>query len=162
MDRMLMTFTIATALGYVYTAVVHPDLANNALEVTVEMFLQSLPWIVVSMFMAGLLSQVIDPAALARLLGREAGWTGIVLGALLGMAGTGSRWAMYPLAAGLLTSEASPGAVFAFVTSWQLVSLTRLPAEVPFYGVPFTIWRAVLSVVIAVLGGWLMNRIPFR
>ncbi|WP_290585600.1 permease [Alicyclobacillus sp.] len=159
---MLLTFTIATAIGYVYTTIVHPDLASNALEVTVDMFLQSLPWIVVSMFMAGLLSQVIDPAALARWLGREAGFSGIVLGALLGMAGTGSRWAMYPLAAGLLASEASPGAVFAFVTSWQLVSLTRLPAEVPFYGVSFTIVRAVLSFLIAVAGGVLLDRIPFR
>ncbi|MCL6637945.1 MAG: permease, partial [Alicyclobacillus sp.] len=123
MDRVLLTFAVATAAGYLYTAVVHPAWADQALETALEMFWQSLPWIVVSMFMAGLLFLLFDPETLARALGREAGWSGWVLGALLGMAGTGSRWAMYPLAASLLAAKASPGAVFSFVTSWQLVSL---------------------------------------
>lgn len=159
MDKMLITFAVTTLAGYLYLAMFRPKSAAMGLDVTVDMFVQALPWIVVSMFAAGLLSQFLDAQVIAKWLGREAGIVGILLGALLGMCGTGSRWAMYPLAAGMLAAEASPGSVFSFVTSWQLVSLTRLPAELPFYGGQFAFVRLVVSVLISVIGGLIVERI---
>ncbi|AEJ43589.1 hypothetical protein TC41_1660 [Alicyclobacillus acidocaldarius subsp. acidocaldarius Tc-4-1] len=121
------------------------------------MLAQSLPWIIVSMFLAGLVSQWLEPELVARWLGREAGIVGIVFGAALGMLGTGSRFAVYPLAVSLLAADASPGAVVAFTTSWQLTSLARLPAEFPFFGIPFTLARFVISLLISVAGGVLFE-----
>ncbi|QQE80110.1 hypothetical protein [Alicyclobacillus sp. SO9] len=159
MDRILLGLSAVTLIGYLLLGFYRPGVALNGLSMTADMFVQAVPWIVVSMFAAGLLAQFLHPGLIARWLGREAGVGGVVLGALLGMLGTGSRWAMYPLATGLLAAEASPGSVFAFVTTWQLVSLTRLPAEVPFYGAKFTIVRAVMSVFIAIIGGMLLEHI---
>ncbi|RIV22980.1 hypothetical protein D2Q93_08415 [Alicyclobacillaceae bacterium I2511] len=160
MDKMLVGIGTVTLLGYLGTAWLRPSMAAEGLETTVQLFVQSVPWIVVSLFSAGLLAQWLHPPAIARILGQEARLYGILLGALLGTLGTGSRWAMYPIAAELLAAHASTGAVFAFVTTWQLVSLTRLPAEIPFYGGRFTILRAIISVVIAVVGGLLIEQIP--
>lgn len=159
MDRVLVGLTVVTVLGYLVLSVFRPHVAAEGLHLTMEMFAQSVPWIVVSMFAAGLLGQLLKPSFIAQWLGREAGFGGILLGAMLGMMGTGSRWAMYPLATGLLAAEASPGSVFAFVTTWQLVSLTRLPAEVPFYGLRFTVLRAAMSVVVAIIGGVLLDHV---
>ncbi|GGI95694.1 hypothetical protein GCM10010885_01710 [Alicyclobacillus cellulosilyticus] len=157
MDRTLWGLAWATCAGYLCAAVWRPSVAREGLEATVEMFIQAVPWIVVSMFAAGLMMQLIQPQAIVHLLGREAGVWGILAGALLGLCGTGSRWAVYPLAAGLLEAQASPGAIFAFLTTWQLVSLPRLPAEVPFLGPHYTIVRAVTSFAMAVLGGILIE-----
>jgi uncharacterized membrane protein YraQ (UPF0718 family) len=159
MDRMLVSVILVTLGGYALLALVRPQAAVGGLNATAEMFVQALPWMLVSMFLAGLLSQVMHTHWIARWLGTEAGLGGIVLGALLGLCGTGSRWAVYPLAAGLIAAKASPGAVFSFVTSWQLVSLTRIPAEIPFYGETFTFVRAVVSFLLAILGGVLVERL---
>lgn len=159
MDKVLLTTAICTFAGYVALLFIHPEGAANGLELTADMFVQALPWVIVSMFTAGLIAQFFHPAAVARLLGRESGIRGVLIGAMLGFAGTGSRWAAYPLAAGLLAAEASPGSVFAFLTSWQLVSLSRLPAEVPFLGLKFTVLRAFVSFAMAVAGGMLIDHV---
>ncbi|QSO53371.1 permease [Alicyclobacillus curvatus] len=159
MDRVLVFISFLTLIGYITTAIFRPHTAGAGLDASVEMFIQAVPWIVVSMFAAGLLAQWLQPQVIARWLGRDAGFLAIVIGALMGTFGTGSRWAMYPLATGLLGADASPGAVFAFVTTWQLVSLPRLPAELPFYGLNFAVVRAVVSVIVAIIGGLLVNRI---
>ncbi|MBX5437351.1 MAG: permease [Alicyclobacillaceae bacterium] len=162
MDRTLLMFGALTVTAYALLSWLRPAKAAHGLDIAVDMFLQALPWIVVSMFMAGLLAQLFQPAFIARLLGRDSGIAGIVLAALMGLCGTGSKWAVYPLAAGLLAVGASPGSVFSFVTTWQLVSLPRLPAEVPFYGPRFTLVRALVSVVIAILGGILVELLETR
>jgi len=157
LDKVLLSVGAFTLLGYVLLAIIRPSMAAKGLDATADMFMQSVPWIIVSMFAAGLLAQLFDPAVIAKWFGRDSGLIGIILGAILGLFGTGSRWAVYPLAAGLLAADASPGAVFAFMTSWQLVSLPRLPAEIPFLGMEFTIYRAIASVIVSVLGGIILN-----
>ncbi len=159
MDMVLIGVFIATLIGYGLLSFFSPHMALSALGTTADMFVQSLPWIVVSMFAAGLMAEFFHPASIAKWFGREAGLLGILIGALLGLFGTGSRWAVYPLAAGLLAAKASPGAVFSFMTSWQLVSLPRLPAEIPFLGGEYTFLRAAVSFTVAILGGILMNLI---
>jgi uncharacterized membrane protein YraQ (UPF0718 family) len=157
MDWTLLVFGTATFAAYGLLSIVRPETASASLETAFDMFLQAMPWIVISMCAAGLLTQLLDPRLIARMLGQEAGLRGVFTGALLGIFGTGSRWAMYPIAAGLLEADASLGAVFSFVTSWQLVSLTRLPAEIPFFGVHFSLLRVLLSVLLAFVGGTLIQ-----
>ncbi|WP_206830988.1 permease [Alicyclobacillus fructus] len=157
MDRTLVWIAAATGVAYIVAYAQEPSDTLAALRSSVGMLAQSLPWIVVSMFLAGLVSQWLEPDVVARWLGREAGIVGIAFGALLGMLGTGSRFAVYPLAVSLLAADASPGAVVAFTTSWQLTSLARLPAEFPFFGVPFALVRFAISLVISVAGGVLFE-----
>lgn len=157
MDKVLLILAGLTAVGYGFFAFARPVVFSEGLESSTQLILQALPWIIVSMFAAGLLAQFIEPKTVASWLGREAGLQGIIIGASLGLLGTGSRWAVYPLAAGLLAANAGAGSVFAFITSWQLVSVTRLPAEVPFFGLKFTVIRAAVSLFVAVLGGVMVD-----
>lgn len=159
MDKTLISVGIATLVGYIVFAVIRPSVAVGGLETTFDMLLQATPWIVVSMFSAGLIAQFVRPDAIASLFGPKAGALGVIFAATLGLVGTGSRWAVYPLAAGLLATDATPGAVFAFLTSWQLVSLPRLPAEIPFLGVRYTILRSAVSFALAVVGGLAWNAV---
>jgi uncharacterized membrane protein YraQ (UPF0718 family) len=159
MDIVLIIVFLVTVVGYGALSLVAPHMALSALQTTANMFVQSLSWIIVSMFAAGLMAEFFHPTSIAKWFGRESGILGILIGALLGLVGTGSRWAVYPLAAGLLAAKASPGAVFSFMTSWQLVSLPRLPAEVPFLGGQYTLLRAGVSFTVSIIGGILMNLI---
>ncbi len=156
-DKVLLVFGGLTVAAYGILALVWPQPAREGLNQAGEMLLSALPWMMVSMLAAGLVAQFFEATSIARWLGRESGIAGVVIGATLGLLGTGSRWAAYPLAASLLAAEAGLGPVFAFMTSWQLVSLTRLPAEVPFFGVRFTLIRAIVSFLVAVIGGMLVD-----
>ncbi|MFB5191176.1 permease [Alicyclobacillus fastidiosus] len=157
MDKTLIYLGSGTLAAYLFLTLTRPHAAAEGLESSLEMLLQATPWIIVSMFSAGLISELVDPALIARFFGTDSGLFGIFVAALLGALGTGSRWAMYPLAAGLLAADATPGAVFAFMTSWQLVSVTRLPAELPFLGLRFTVYRTVISILMAFVGGVLFD-----
>lgn len=157
MDKVLLVFWGLTLAAYGILSLVWPQPAREGLSQAGEMLLSALPWMIVSMLAAGLLAQFFEAASVARWLGQKSGIVGVLIGAMLGLLGTGSRWAAYPLAASLIAAEAGLGPVFAFMTSWQLVSLTRLPAEVPFFGVRFTVIRAVMSFVVAVIGGILVD-----
>ncbi|OFW75176.1 MAG: hypothetical protein A2201_00985 [Alicyclobacillus sp. RIFOXYA1_FULL_53_8] len=157
MDKSLLGVGALTLFGYVFLSIARPSAAAEGLDATAEMVLKAAPWIIVSMFAAGLLAQFISTDMIARWLGRGTGATGVILAAILGSFGTGSRWAVYPLAAGLLSADASPGAIFAFMTTWQLVSIPRLPAEFPFLGSQFTFLRATISLIVAIVGGLLIE-----
>ncbi len=159
MDKVLVTVGTLTLIAYGFFIFSAPDIARGGLETTVKTFIQALPWIIVSMFAAGLMAEFLHPESISKWLGRESGLAGILIGAFLGLFGTGSRWAVYPLGAGLLAAKSSPGAVFSFLTSWQLISLARLPAEVPFLGEKFTFLRACVSLIVAIIGGIMMNLI---
>ncbi|EJY56382.1 hypothetical protein URH17368_0907 [Alicyclobacillus hesperidum URH17-3-68] len=153
MDKTLIGLTAVTIAGYAICAWTRPELASEGWHEAMEMLVQAAPWILVSMFAAGLIAQLFDPAAIALWLGPKSGVIGITLAAFLGLVGTGSRFAVYPLAAGLLAADAAPGAVFAFVTSWQLISLSRLPAELPFFGIRYTALKTAVSLLMAIAGG---------
>lgn len=157
MDKVLMYLGGTTLLGYLVLLLWRPSAAAEGLDNTFEMLWQAAPWIIVSMFTAGLISQIVRPSLIARYLGPQAGLLGIFIAAVIGIFGTGSKWAVYPLAAGLLAANATPGAVFSFMTTWQLVSLPRLPAELPFLGMRFTVSRVIVSILISFIGGILVN-----
>ncbi|GMA55822.1 hypothetical protein C7445_11172 [Alicyclobacillus sacchari] len=153
MDKTLIGLAAVTAAGYAICAGARPEVAAEGWNEAIDMLVNAIPWILVSMFAAGLAAQLFDSAAIALWLGPQSGVIGITLAALMGLVGTGSRFAVYPLAAGLLAADAAPGAVFAFMTSWQLISLTRLPAELPFFGIRYTALKTAVSLLMAIAGG---------
>src|SRR5579875_1027267 len=97
MDKTLIGLTAVTVAGYAICAWTRPELAAEGWHEAMEMLMQAVPWILVSMFAAGLIAQLFDPAAIALWLGPKSGVIGITLAAFLGLVGTGSRFAVYPL-----------------------------------------------------------------
>lgn len=122
-----------------------PSVAILGVQSAWMMFTKALPWMSVSMLIAGLLERSVDKQSIFRLFGADSGIKGVLLAALLGSIGTGSRWGVYPLAAVMLASKASVPAVMAFTTSWMLISLPRVASEFPFFGVRLTLYRMLLS-----------------
>lgn len=130
-----------------------PGIAAAGIHSAWSTFSKALPWMSVSILMAGLFEQTFDARWLHRLFGAHSGLRGIILAALLGSLGTGTRWGVYPLAALMLSARASPASVMAFTTSWMLISIPRTAAEFPFFGVRFTFLRMAVSYVAAIAAG---------
>lgn len=153
MDRFLIAMLAITVVGYSVTLWIQPSLAVSSLKASYSMLLQSIIWILVSIFLAGLIEQWVQKKVVYLQVGKPNFWSEIGMGTLLGIFGTGSRWAAYPFAVTLLKTGLSPAGIIAFLTSWFLISLPRLGAEIPFLGFKFVLFRLFLSIGVSVLAG---------
>lgn len=106
-----------------------------ALRVTVEI----LPLLVFAFIVAGMVEALVPRELLSRWVGEQAGLKGILLATLAGGLCPGGPYVSLPIVAGLLRSGASVGVVVAFLTSWSLWAVSRLPMEVGILG-----WRVTL------------------
>jgi uncharacterized membrane protein YraQ (UPF0718 family) len=90
---------------------------------------------------------------IVNLLGKEAGLKGIALGSFLGSVVPGGPYVVFPLLGGLYRAGAGVGTVIAFVTAWALISLSRIPMEIPFLGTKIVALRLVLSLILPLVLG---------
>jgi uncharacterized membrane protein YraQ (UPF0718 family) len=98
----------------------------------------------------------------ARWVGHESGFPGLLIAALFGFILPGGPITIYPVAGAFLVMGADAGAVVTFIVSWTLIGYTRaLVWELPFFGSEFVIWRIVEALPLPILGG-LLARIAVR
>ena len=102
---------------------------------------------------AGLGQVVLSEESIARWMGDESGWRGLLLGSVAGGLIPGGPYAYYPVAAALLRSGASIGTLIAFVTAKNLWSVTRLPLEFALLGPYLTVVRFAVTVAFPLLMG---------
>jgi len=122
-----------------------------------EMLLQVTPLLLLAFATAGLISVVISKYTVSRWLGREAGWKGLLLGALAGALVPGGPYVFFPLAATFLVSGAEIGTVIAFVTAKNLWTVSRIPMEVALIGPEITLIRYVITFIFPFVLGLVAN-----
>jgi uncharacterized membrane protein YraQ (UPF0718 family) len=95
----------------------------------------------------GVFSTLLIPREMvARLVGAESGFTGLVIATFAGVIMPGGPVTVYPVAGAFLAVGADVGAALAFVTSWTLLGYARaLVWELPFFGTDFVLWRMAVA-----------------
>lgn len=117
----------------------------QGLKAAFRMTLAVLPLLVFAFIVAGLAQAMLPRDLLSRWVGAESGLRGIVVGTLAGAVTPGGPYVSLPLVAALLQAGAGAGTMVAFLTSWSLWAVARLPMEVGILGWRFTAVR-LLSV----------------
>lgn len=105
------------------------------------------PMMVLAFAVTGFISVLISEETASRWLGTEAGWKGIIFGALAGAFMPGGPYVSFPLAATFLVSGAQIGPVVSFIAAKGLLSVNRLPMEVALLGAKLTFVRYVITLV---------------
>ena len=105
---------------------------KSALTMTVEV----LPLLLFAFVVAGMVQALIPNETVAKWVGEKAGLKGLFIGTVAGGFCPGGPYVSLPIVAGLLRSGAGVGVVVAFLTSWSLWAIARLPMEVGIVG-----WR---------------------
>lgn len=106
--------------------------------------------------LAGLIEVLVPAATISRWLGSERMGHGILVGWGMGLVIPGGPYLVFPVAAKLFESGASPGALIAFLTAKTLLSPVRmLTYEAPLLGWPLTLARFLPGVLLPPLMGWL-------
>ena len=108
---------------------------------------QIIPLLIFAFIVAGMVQVLIPREVIARWVGDESGFRGILFGTLAGSITPGGPYITLPIAAGLMKAGAGIGTMVAYVTAWSLIAVARLPLMVGIMGWRFT-WIHLLSVIV--------------
>ena len=110
---------------------------KSAYKITLE----TLPLIILAFIVAGLIQVILPKDLLSKWVGMESGMRGIIIGTIAGGFTPGGPYVSLPIVAALVKSGASAGTLVAFLTSWSLWAVARLPMEIGILGWKFTAVR---------------------
>lgn len=128
----------------------------------VFLFAEILPKVLAGCLIGALITLVLPRELVARWVGHESGFAGLLIAAMFGFILPGGPITIYPVAGAFLVMGADAGAVIAFITSWTLIGYTRaLVWELPFFGADFVLWRILAALPLPILAG-LLARLVLR
>jgi uncharacterized membrane protein YraQ (UPF0718 family) len=108
-------------------------------------------------FLGSFVGTFLPRQLVSNLLGKESGFTGILLGSLFGAAMPGGPYVIFPIVAALFSSGAAVPSLIAMIFAWQCISLTRIPTDLGYLAVvggQRLIWlRVLIGVPIPILAG---------
>lgn len=146
---MLLVAIFLLILGYYQD----PSLPLKGIRNGLDYFLRIFPILIVAFIIAGMIQVLIPSEFIIEWLGKESGLKGVFLGSVAGALTPGGPFVSFPIAASLYKSGAGIGTIVAFVTAWCLWSLTRLPYEIAFIGLKFTLIRIASTFLFPPLAG---------
>jgi uncharacterized membrane protein YraQ (UPF0718 family) len=121
-----------------------------------------LPKVLAGCLIAVFITLLLPREMVARWVGEESGFPGLVIASVVGFILPGGPITIYPVAGAFIAMGADGGAIVAFLTSWTLVGYTRaLVWEMPFFGAHFVLWRVLIATPLPLLVG-IVARIAVR
>ena len=117
-------------------------------------FLSMLPMIVAVVALVAVFKSYVTPEMLSTLFGHGR-VADIAIGTLTGAVSSGNGALSYVIGEGLLDQGVSLYAVSAFVLAWVTLGFIQLPAEASVFGVRFTVWRNLLTLISTVAVSYL-------
>jgi uncharacterized membrane protein YraQ (UPF0718 family) len=113
-----------------------------------------LPKMMAGCLVSAFVTRLLPREVVARLVGTESGFLGLLIATLMGAALPGGPITIYPLAGAFLVLGADAGTAIAFITAWNLLGYNRaLIWEMPFFGVDFVLWRILVAIPLPFLAG---------
>ena len=124
-----------------------------------SMLLQIAPLLIFAFIIAGMVQVLLPVEMISKWVGTESGFRGVLVGTVVGGFSPGGPFVSLPIAAGLLRVGASVGTMVAFLTSWSLWGVSRLPLELGIMGWRFTLIRIACTFFFPPIAGFIANRL---
>jgi uncharacterized membrane protein YraQ (UPF0718 family) len=118
------------------------------------MVIDILPLLLCAFVVAGMVQVLLPRDLIAKWVGAESGFRGILIGTVAGGLSPGGPYVSLPIVAGLLRAGAGIGTMVAFLTGWSLWAIARLPMEVGILGWKFTLVRLATTFFFPPVAGW--------
>lgn len=126
--------------------------ANNFLTLLDAMSI----YVIVGLLIAGILKQIIPDNFVSSHLGKDS-TTSVIKATIFGIPLPVCSCSVLPLAQSLKKEGASKGSVQSFLISTPITGVDSILATFSFFGLIFTIFRVVSSVIIAIIVGLIQN-----
>ena len=132
---------------------------KQALTVALRSSFRIFPIVLIIIILIGLLLGFVPQSQIAKIVGDQAGFRGVLIVALLGMFLHIPSLISFPLAASLLKSGASVTSVAVFITTLTMIGMITLPLEIKELGKKMALLRNGISFVIAIIIGIIIGTI---
>ncbi len=149
---------------FLFTAILfafYPAKTLAAVEEGTILLLRMLPMFLCVVFFSSFLALFLSPKTIQKYLGKESGFWGIVIAAILGTVIVGPLWILFPLFEMLLKKGARISIVGAMVGAFA-IKTPWIPYAISFLGVKFIITSVILILGYAVIEGLLMEKILLK
>ncbi len=119
----------------------------------INMFLNLLPMLLNVLILVSIFLYLFPKEVLIRWLGKESGWLGITIAAIIGSISLIPGFIAYPLAAILLKNGIAYSVIAVFITTLMMVGVLTLPLEAKYFGMKVSLVRNTLSFIGAIIIG---------
>ena len=128
--------------------------ARVAIATAGERFLEIMPRIALALMAAGFIGVLIPSEPVARYIGAESGFPGILLASIVGGFVPGGPILSFPIIVVLYKAGAGLPQVIAFLTAWSVFAFHRvLIYEITLMGWRFSAVRLISSIILPPLAG---------
>lgn len=126
----------------------------------VDMFLFLVPRMLGGMLLAGLVQVVLPPQVVAKWVGAESGFRGLVIATVVGALTPGGPMTSFPIVVAFYMSGADRGALVAYITAWSLIGFQRFMIwELPLLGPEISLYRVLTVFWMPVLAGFIARQL---
>lgn len=146
---------ILVFIGYAKGQGLHID----GIKTAISMVGGILPLLIFAFIVAGMIQVLMPRELLSKWVGVDSGLRGILMGTVAGGLAPGWPYVSLPIVLGLLRSGAGVGTMVAFLTSWSLWGILRLPMEVGILGWRFTLVRVACTFFFPPIAGLIAHGI---
>lgn len=159
---MLIPTLIMAAIALILIGIAYrqdPGLYLIGLKSAWRMTWQVLPLLIFAFIIAGMIQILLPQNLLDRWVGAESGLRGIIIGTVAGGLTPGGPYVALPVIAGFLKSGAGVGTMVAYLTSWSLWAVSRLPMEFGILGWRFTLVRLASTFFFPPIAGLIAQKL---
>lgn len=133
---------------------------KKAVKKAWKSFENIMPQFLTVLLLIGLVLTILDQKIILELIGKESGFLGMTIAAILGSITLIPGFIAFPLAASLLKAGAGYGQIAMFVTTLMMVGVVTIPIEREYFGTSTTYKRNILafifSIMVAIIMGGVM------
>lgn len=151
-------FAITVAIG-VGLITLYPERQTAVLSTTQSYLVEMALILPAVMVLLGLFNEWVPEEVIVEYLGEHSGVSGMGIALLLGSTPTGPLYVALPIAADLIEKEARIANIVVFLTAWASLKLPQELVELQFLGWRFMALRLILTTVVAVGMGLLIEGI---
>lgn len=118
-----------------------------------------LPQFLGVIILVGILLSILDAQLISEIIGKESGWFGIILSAVIGSITLIPGFVAFPTAQMLLENGAGYMQIGAFVSTLMMVGIVTMPVEIKYFGRKLTIWRNVLVFIFSFFAAFVIGKV---
>ena len=158
---LMKSYVIVLIVIFVFIAILSyfPQSKDNVIEHSTTYLLEMLLILPAVLIFMGLFSVWISKQTVAKYLGKKAGIKGALISVFLGSLPIGPLYIAFPVAASLIKKGASISNIVIFLSAWACLKIPQELVEIQFLGFKFMALRWILTVVLVIGMGFLIEKI---
>ena len=107
----------------------------------------------------GVMLAVLDPQTISRLIGKDSGWSGVILAAAVGSITLIPGFVAFPTAALILRAGAGYMQIAAFISTLMMVGVVTMPVEIKYFGKKMTLMRNLMAFIFSFFVAYVIGKV---